>query len=492
MKDAHLDTLLRGGSLTVERPELAVTGPSCARVSSHGGHAAGEILAGKYQIVGFLGEGGMGTVWRAHSLLLDVDVAIKVLHREHGGGDASERLLREARATASLGHPAIVRVFDFNETDTGEPFLVMELLEGISLADWMDRNGRMPAAEAVRTLLPIADALVAAHAHGVIHRDVKPNNIVLVPDGVDTYLPKILDFGIAKLLTTESGRVITEEGAVLGSLEYMSPEQAEGKLEVGEQTDVWALSVVLYELVTGRRPFTGATLTAVLASLRTGRPTPTIQLGVGDEELWEIIARGLQKSRAARWPDMRTFGTALASWAIQRGITTDATATSLAHRWLARSSQPPEVPVSEPWLSSGPPSPDPSAPARLGTLETTYAAAVRLPLRRTRTLFATALATLVAVPVLLAASLYAHRGDVRARPGAFNAAPMTGAVAMATDASTATPGDAPEPAPAPSAATDSASAPAPLLTRSPARRAAVAGRAKWASTAMPLPAKPNF
>ena len=343
---------------------IAEGSTSSVRVSSHGGHAAGDVLAGKYRIIGFLGEGGMGTVWRAHSLLLDVDVAIKVLHGEHADARPSARLLREARATASLEHPAIVRILDFGETDAGEPFLVMELLEGISLADWIDGNGRMPAADAVRTLLPIADALVVAHAHGIVHRDVKPDNILLVPDGVGTYLPKILDFGIAKLLTTESGRVLTEAGAVLGSLEYMSPEQAEGKLEVGEQTDVWALSVVLYELIAGRRPFAGSNLTAILASLRRAHPTPTMQLAAGDEELWEIIARGLQRSPAERWRDMRAFGAALAFWAVRHGITTDATGTSLTHHWLATPSQPPDGRSSSAPVAAAPMRVDSPVPAR--------------------------------------------------------------------------------------------------------------------------------
>ncbi len=274
MKDAHFEPLGPGEPTTVKAREAAVPGAPSVRASSHGGHTMGDVLAGKYRIVGFLGEGGMGTVWRARSLLLDVDVAIKVLHREHADGDASARLLREARATASLRHPAIVRVFDFGETDAGAPFLVMELLEGISLASFIDGNGRMPAAEAVRTLLPIADALVLAHAQGVVHRDVKPDNILLVSDGTGGYLPKILDFGIAKLLTNRPGGCSPQAGAVLGSLEYMSPEQAEGRVEVGEQTDVWGLSVVLYELMTGRRPFAGTTLTAILFSLLTRHPTP--------------------------------------------------------------------------------------------------------------------------------------------------------------------------------------------------------------------------
>jgi serine/threonine-protein kinase len=461
----------------------------------------GEILAGKYQITGFLGEGGMGTVWRARSLLLDVDVAIKVLHREHADGDASARLLREARATASLGHSAIVRVLDFGETDAGEPFLVMELLEGISLADWIDGNGRMSADQAVRTLLPIADALVVAHAHGVVHRDVKPDNILLAGGELGNHLPKILDFGIAKLLTTQSGRVLTQAGAVLGSLEYMSPEQAEGKLEVGQQTDVWGLSVVLYELVTGRRPFAGATLTAMLFSLLTKHPTPTHELAAGDEELWKIIARGLEKSPAERWPDMRAFGTALARWAVERGVSTDVTNVSLAVHWLATPSQPPDGRASAAPISAAPPGAGPPVLARLGTIETTYVAPVTPPARRTRAIRAAMVAALLMVPALAAVELFAPRGGRDVMPGASE----TGAVALASlpvvlerapatilpDVASAPilPGAAPAPSASASAAVGASHAGPPRITPPP-RRAAPAGRAT--STGMPLPPAPNF
>jgi serine/threonine-protein kinase len=484
MKDARLDL--------PDPSSLALTGvivegsTSSVRVSAHGGHVVGDVLAGKYRITGFLGEGGMGTVWRARSLLLDMDVAIKVLHGEHADSQAAARLLREARATASLGHPAIVRILDFGETDAGESFLVMELLDGISLALWIDGNGRMVPAEAVRTLLPIADALVLAHAHGVVHRDVKPDNILLVPDGVGTYLPKILDFGIAKLLTTHSGRVLTQAGAVLGSLEYMSPEQAEGKLEVGEQTDVWALSVVLYELVTGARPFVGSTLTAILFSLLTTHPTPTVQLAAGDEDLWEIIARGLAKSPAERWPDMRAFGSALASWAVERGITTDATGTSLTHHWLALPSQPPDDRASPAPVVAAPMRVDSLVPARIGTIETAYVTGPTPPVRWTKAIRATAVAVLAMAPVLLAAGLYAHRGDGGASP---EAAPAAGASMTVTHASAAlSASSAIEPS---VAATASASDAAPS-TRAPPHRATPAARQRSAPTGMPLPAAPNF
>ncbi|MGK3985744.1 protein kinase [Sorangium sp. So ce136] len=341
MKDEHQ---VPGQSRSFARRGDASTGgvSSCVRGLPPRERAVGEVLAGKYQIVGRLGAGGMGTVWRARSLWLDVDVAIKVLHEEQFDAHAAERLLREARATARLGHPAIVRVFDFGETDSGEPFLVMELLEGTSLSNWLEENGPMPAGRAVQMLLPVACALAAAHAQSIVHRDIKPANILVVPDGAGGHVPKVVDFGIAKLANMASP-AITQRGMIVGSPEYMSPEQADGQMAVGEQTDVWAFSVVLYELITGQRPFSGESLGAVISAIFNREPVPTTELAAGDEELWAIIRRGLAKKPAERWPSMRALGRALASWAIERGITADAAGTSLEHQWLARGAESPST-----------------------------------------------------------------------------------------------------------------------------------------------------
>ncbi len=311
-------------------------GPVSERVHVEHSLAAGDVLAGRYEILGLLGSGGMGTVWRARCNALDIDVAVKVLRRDRGDEVAVERLRREARATARLGHPAIVRVFDFGQTDAGEPFLVMELIEGESLSDWLSLQGRVPAEQAVQMILPIAAGLTAAHAQGVVHRDVKPENVLLARGRDGAPVPKIVDFGIAKL-ATRGGPILTEEGTILGSLPYMPPEQADGR-EVDEQADVWALCVCLYELITGRRPFEGKTLAAVLLGLHTTHPTPTTDLAAGDTDLWAIIKHGLQKSRVARWHTMQALGEALAVWAIARGVTTDATGASLEHCWLGRAS----------------------------------------------------------------------------------------------------------------------------------------------------------
>jgi serine/threonine-protein kinase len=310
---------------------------SDVRILSRQAHAAGDVLVGKYRLVSLLGEGGMGAVWRARSIALDIDVAIKVVRRDAATSDASERLLREARATASIGHPAIVRIFDFGVTEADEPYLVMELLDGESLGDWLDREQRIAAGVAVQIMLPVISALAAAHAQGIVHRDIKPENIVVARGEGDAKHPKLLDFGIVKFSQPRGGRVLTEVGMLMGSPEYMSPEQAQGLADIDGQTDVWSCAVVLYELITGRRPFSGSHSGAVLISIFRDTPVPTTELASGDEELWSIIERGMQKDPAARWDGMRDLGAALGAWAIARGIETDASGVSIARHWLSGS-----------------------------------------------------------------------------------------------------------------------------------------------------------
>ena len=157
----------------------------------------GQVIAQKYRLERCLGEGGQGSVWRAENLVLELPVALKLVHPEAVHGLVPDRLFREARAAAMLGHPAIVRIFDVGRTADGLPFLVMELLRGESLADELTRTERLSPARALRLLLPIADGLAAAHAERIVHRDVKPDNIFIAVSG-DWIQPKLLDFGLAR------------------------------------------------------------------------------------------------------------------------------------------------------------------------------------------------------------------------------------------------------------------------------------------------------
>jgi serine/threonine-protein kinase len=211
--------------------------------------AVGQLVAGRYRIERRLGEGGMGTVFLAHDLRLDIDVALKLIRSDLACTQARERLLEEARAAARVSHPSAVRVLDFVVDEEGCPFLVMEMLAGRSLADVLV-DGAFAPEEAVRLLLPIIGAAAAAHAEGIVHRDIKPDNILLVC-GAEGPTPKLVDFGVARLPEARSHRRLTQAGALIGSPEYMAPEQTEGRMDVDARADVWALCVVLYELVTG-------------------------------------------------------------------------------------------------------------------------------------------------------------------------------------------------------------------------------------------------
>jgi serine/threonine protein kinase len=176
--------------------------PGDGRSVSAGHLGVGSVIAGKYSLTRLLGEGAMGTVFEAHHHALDVDVAIKILRTRRGGGDDGsprERLQREARAAASLGHPGIIRVFDTGVTPDGQPYLVMELLEGEDLASMLDRLGRLAPVTAVQSMLPIVEALAAAHDRQIIHRDLKPENVFLARTAGGATQPKLIDFGVAKL-----------------------------------------------------------------------------------------------------------------------------------------------------------------------------------------------------------------------------------------------------------------------------------------------------
>ena len=326
--------------------DLAVTAVVTPRAVGSPRYVEGSVVAQKYRLVRVLGEGGMGAVWVAQNLTLGVQVALKLIRSEVEGrvDGLSERLLTEARAAASIGHPAIIQVFDFGLTEHSEPFIAMELLHGESLASVLKRRGKIAAGRAVRTLLPVIEALVVAHQRGIVHRDLKPDNIFLAQQA-NRVQPKVLDFGIAKLSQGFSAN-LTCEGTVLGSPAYMSPEQARGESDVDARTDVWALCVVLYEMVTGVHPFLGANWHGLMWAIMEGKPKPLTEHQVQEPALWAILARGLAKEREQRWDSMFELGRALALWLIDQGVTRDICNSSLKATWLERS------PHSSPVMSS--------------------------------------------------------------------------------------------------------------------------------------------
>jgi serine/threonine-protein kinase len=209
----------------------------------------GTLLSGRYRLDAVVGAGGMSTVYRAFDTVLERQVAIKLMHRDIAAHpDQLERFRREARAVAQLNHPHIVGVIDAGEDD-GMPYIVFEFVAGETLKERIRRYGRLPISEAVAYAIEIARALGAAHAHSIVHRDVKPQNVLIDEEGT----AKVTDFGIARSLAEEG---LTADGRVLGTTDYVSPEQALGR-PVGPQSDIYSLGVVLYEMLVGDVPFHG-------------------------------------------------------------------------------------------------------------------------------------------------------------------------------------------------------------------------------------------
>ena len=254
---------------------------------------------GDYVVTGVVGEGGMATVYAADHPLIGRKVAIKVIRADLGASrEAFERFLQEARAVIAIGHPNIVDVFTFGRLDDGRSYFVMELLEGQTLSDTLDTTGPLALPAACDALIEVCDGLEAAHRAGVIHRDLKPQNVFLC---APTAHVKLLDFGIAKLIgKLENNTPHTRPGMTIGTPDYISPEQARGR-EVGPHADVYSLGVVAFEMLTGRLPFTAdnpADMMAMHLGAEPERPTavrPTLPAGVD-----KLILRMLAKEAADR------------------------------------------------------------------------------------------------------------------------------------------------------------------------------------------------
>jgi eukaryotic-like serine/threonine-protein kinase len=308
------------------------------RMPNSAPYSVGDVIAGKYRLDALLGEGGMGTVWRGFNLQLEAPVALKLIRAGLDQVSLPQRLKQEARAAAKLGHSGIVRVFDVGDSELGDPYIVMELLNGETLGNLLLTEQRLPAVRSVQLLLPVVDALAAAHSKGIVHRDLKPDNIFIAREGQQLQ-PKLLDFGIAKL-ADESAETphLTQAGAVLGSPEYMSPEQARGR-EVDHRTDIWSFCVVLYETLSGTLPFIGANYNSLLRAIVEDEPVSLITLLAADQPLWEIVKRGLSKDVTRRFATMGELGQALAAWLMSQGVFEDVSGVSLDSKWMARGSQ---------------------------------------------------------------------------------------------------------------------------------------------------------
>jgi serine/threonine protein kinase len=272
----------------------------------------------------------MGKVWLARHSSLEVDVAVKLATTSEFDTHRQQRAFTEARLAAQLAHPGVCRVLDFGLTVEGDPCVVTELLQGETLETRLTLGGAFTPLEAVRIVLPLLDALAAAHARGIVHQDVKPENVFLARDDHERVQPKLLDFGIAREHQRPSSW--HRAGSISGTPTYMSPEQANGREDIDLRSDLWSVCATLYELVAGRPPFDGATCEAVLVQVVDDEPRSLSELAVADQALSEIVQRGLEKDRDRRWPSAAALSAALADWLLAQGVETDVTGQALRPR----------------------------------------------------------------------------------------------------------------------------------------------------------------
>ncbi|HEU4731990.1 MAG TPA: serine/threonine-protein kinase, partial [Kofleriaceae bacterium] len=273
--------------------------------------AAGQSI-GNYRILSKIGTGGMGAVYLAEHPLIGKRVALKVIHRELAGNrDVVSRFFQEARAVNKIGNEHIVEIHDFGVTPEGDHFYIMEYLDGRTLASILSREKRLEVMRALHVGAQIASALAAAHAAGIIHRDLKPDNIMVMPRLGDPDFVKVLDFGLAKVFSAASA-VKTAAGVLLGTPQYMSPEACESRGEVDHRTDIYALGVLLFQMMTGVLPFDGASMGEVLVKQVTALPPVPRALNPAiPPSVEQILLRCLAKRLDARFATMLQLREAL-------------------------------------------------------------------------------------------------------------------------------------------------------------------------------------
>jgi serine/threonine-protein kinase len=284
----------------------------------------GDLVAGRFEIVSQLAEGGMGRVYRAVQRPIGRPVAIKILHPELTNSDvAAARFFQEAVAASGLRHPNTITILDYGETDEGMLYMAMELLEGESLQELLSREGRLGLRRAMDIVVQVARSLAEAHEHGVIHRDLKPENIFISHVGLDRDLVKVLDFGIAQVDRREPGKRITQVGYVCGTPEYMSPEQARGD-NLAATSDLYSLGIVLWEMLAGRVPYCAQTPLGTVLKHQ-NEPIPALRVDV-PQPVKAFLYRVLAKSPEDRpqcagefLRDLQTSRLSLSPEGVQKG-----------------------------------------------------------------------------------------------------------------------------------------------------------------------------
>jgi serine/threonine-protein kinase len=320
----------------------------------------GTVLLEQFRIDVQVGTGGMGTVYRAHQTTVGRDVAVKVLRPELARDEQSVlRFEREARVAISLDHPNLVRVFLSGRLSDGRLYIVMELLEGRSLADELDEHGPPTLERALVMIMKLCAGLGAVHAAGIVHRDIKPENVYLVQRGKDKDFVKLVDFGIARVLEGAGfGPTTTQAGRVFGTATYISPEAATGE-ETDQRSDIYSLGVLSYQLLTGELPFSAKTAGAVLMQHVHQAPPPLQTKGQGaavPQDVASVIMRALSKDPDARQQTLAEFLDSLAEAAGHAGLLNDARAFLFSTVWGDELAAPGSY-LAELLGSSGPPTP---------------------------------------------------------------------------------------------------------------------------------------
>ena len=293
-----------------------------------GGLKEGEILAGKYRVDRILGVGGMGVVVAAHHLDLDEKVAIKFLLPEIlAQTDSVARFAREARAAVKIKSEHVARVSDVGKLENGAPYMVMEYLDGSDLGVWLRERGPLPVEQAVEFVLQACEAIAEAHTLGIVHRDLKPGNLFVIRRPDATLSVKVLDFGISKSTTPVGpghAGAMTRTSALMGSPLYMSPEQMQSSRDVDVRSDIWALGVILYELISGGPPFKADSMPELVLRVVQGPAAPSLR-GVRSEVpdgLERVIARCLEKDRRKRYESVGELAVELLPFAPRRSRVT--------------------------------------------------------------------------------------------------------------------------------------------------------------------------
>ncbi|HUJ59471.1 MAG TPA: serine/threonine-protein kinase [Kofleriaceae bacterium] len=437
--------------------------------------AATSPTAGNYRILSKIADGGMGTVYRGAHALIGREVAIKVLLPElTANRDIVLRFFNEAKATSAIKHPGIVEIFDFGYLDNGRAYIVMELLEGTTLAQRIAQRGVLGEGEAAALLRGVCGALAAAHDLGIVHRDLKPDNIFLVPDLEHGERCKLLDFGIAKLTDFGAAGAATKTGAVMGTPTYMSPEQCRGSGHVDLRADLYSLGCIFYQLVAGRPPFANHGAGEVIGQHLFVAPEPPSRHRAGiTPETEALIMRLLEKEPANRPQSARELASQLVAIAQVHGSIPPP---SWSHPALAAVPQP--TPSFTPTSQSGPiPVASPSQP-------TTLSGVASQSVGRTRSRVGIGVSIGLVAAAIGAGVFIIGRSPDRASPPIPTSAARPAALAT-------TPPPPPAPAPPPPAPVVAPAPPPPAPVAAPAPPPPVAAKPPPVSVKKPVRPEPK-